>query len=309
MFFAPPKVKSLSRYSEFGVNLQHRHFMIMLCIALFLHAGIIAIYAIIPGEAVIKIPVRVLNIKLNGGPSSDDMPTSAMMPGAQEEAVQEKVAPPEVKHPKDAEDDSEEMHEHSAQSAVDSAMDEDVAKPKKTRADANPKAPKLPPVAKVKHTKAKDADEDVPAPKEDDLTFATPKQYVRGDEEAMGKGKKKLGKQSVGGNGSGMQGEEGGEEVAQRYTQLISIWIEDHKIYPEQAKQAHIEGSGVVRIRINREGHILFSSIDQSTGNAILDQAALAMVKASDPVPAVPGDYPKAELLEYTIPFSFYLNN
>ena len=59
-----------------------------------------------------------------------------------------------------------------------------------------------------------------------------------------------------------------------------------HKRYPagHSARAADI----VVSFELDRSGHILSSRVTRSSGDAVFDEAALAMLKRSDPVPAPP---------------------
>jgi TonB family protein len=49
--------------------------------------------------------------------------------------------------------------------------------------------------------------------------------------------------------------------------------------YPLIARQNRITGSGVVRVDVNRDGIVTSVRIAQSTGSAILDDAALSLFK------------------------------
>ena len=130
-----------------------------------------------------------------------------------------------------------------------------------------------------------------------EVVVLKPKRYVRvSDEDSKNKG-----------NGSGIKGNRTGEEIVRSYEQEISLWIKQHKVYPEALRNQGLEGKAVIRIRINRGGDILYSAIDTSSGNSAIDEAVLAMVKKSSPLPAVPDDYPEASQLEFLIPASFTL--
>lgn len=94
-------------------------------------------------------------------------------------------------------------------------------------------------------------------------------------------------------------------EIMARYEQLISQWLQRHKVYPDEARAQRIEGKGIIRLRIDRKGRIKFFSLEKATGAPVLDNAIGKMVKASDPVPAVPANYPAGALLEFLIPVSF----
>ena len=75
-----------------------------------------------------------------------------------------------------------------------------------------------------------------------------------------------------------------------------------HKRYPagRPAKAAEI----VVSFELDRRGHILSSRVARSSGDAAFDEAALAMIKRSDPVPAPPRRVAD-EGLSFTLPVIF----
>lgn len=294
MFFEPPKVKSLSRYSEFGVNLSHYYFTIMLLTAFVVHALVLGIYAMMPHQQVMRIPVRVINIKLggSGGVPAIEMPHPSVAggPDGNDRAplLKEITIKPNTSDPMEA------QREKAVQSVFDKAF---------VHADAPPPAPKTP--------KPK-ADDDKDTAEKTEPTLATPKQYIRANN--VMKTLPGTGGGRGGGHGSGtgtgqgdVSGKGGGEAAVQRYEQTISLWMARHKIYPEKARSDGTEGSAIVRIRINREGHVLSSSIDQGSGSDLIDEAALAMVRASDPVPRVPDNYPAGGEFEFLIPVNFKL--
>lgn len=78
--------------------------------------------------------------------------------------------------------------------------------------------------------------------------------------------------------------------------------LDKHKRYPaeRQLKAAEIS----IRFTLDRLGHVLETTIEKSSGDVAFDQAALAMVKRSDPVPAPP---PRVadEGLSFTLPVIF----
>ena len=98
-------------------------------------------------------------------------------------------------------------------------------------------------------------------------------------------------------------------EGLMRYEQLLPLWLERFRTYPPMAKQLGLEGNGVVYLRIDRKGKVLFASVSRSTGHQILDDALLSMVAAANPVIAVPVNYnPKLNELSYQIEFRFKLD-
>lgn len=93
------------------------------------------------------------------------------------------------------------------------------------------------------------------------------------------------------------------EKVRVQYEQEISSWVQRHRYYPPEA--AGREGRTVVRMRIDRAGNIRYYAIEQTSGMATLDEAALNMIRLANPVPAVPVAYPGGNLIEFLIPITF----
>lgn len=281
MFFAPPKVKSLSRYSEFGSHLGEKEFLMMIVFAMIAHAIIMALYSMKPHETATIIPVRVLNIKLDAGAAGLDMPKLSDMPGY--------VPPP----PPDAE-------------AVHNQLKFEAPAEKPTQAAANKiynnnKQKSLMSVLtqdkerrSVKTTTDKLFTDRVPS---------KPRKYVRENEiNPFTKSTK------PGGNGTDFAGTAGGTEIVTRYTQQISQWTMMHQIYPDAAKNQGIEGSPTVNVVIDRNGHVISKQIHISSGNALIDQAALDMVRDSDPMPKVPDNYPAGERFGFDLTLTFKLH-
>ena len=100
-----------------------------------------------------------------------------------------------------------------------------------------------------------------------------------------------------------MQSEQTAREIRDRYEQQISGWIERHKYYPPDAGGR--AGRVVIRMRIDRAGAIRYYALEQSSGIAAIDAAAIDMVRRANPVPAVPENYPAGNLVEFLIPIGF----
>lgn len=105
---------------------------------------------------------------------------------------------------------------------------------------------------------------------------------------------------TVGGTGVALTPE---QEVRARYEQTISAWIQQHKIYPASARGR--EGRVVLRVRIDRQGYVRYYALEESSGVAMLNSAAIDMVRRANPVPAVPENYPAGNLIEFLIPITF----
>ena len=91
-----------------------------------------------------------------------------------------------------------------------------------------------------------------------------------------------------------------------KYEQLLVAWLEKHKKYPRRAKRLRIEGEGLLRILIDRTGQIKDVTLEQRTGNRLLDRAALEMARRADPFPPMPAHDPR-QALEFIIPVMFTL--
>ncbi len=69
----------------------------------------------------------------------------------------------------------------------------------------------------------------------------------------------------------------------------VSRWLLDHRSYPEAARRHGRQGTVVVRFAVDRQGHVLTASLVQASGSALLDEAALALVRYAD-LPPFPSD-------------------
>jgi len=91
-----------------------------------------------------------------------------------------------------------------------------------------------------------------------------------------------------------------------KYEQLLVAWLEKYKKYPRRAQRMRIEGEARLRISINRAGQTQNISLEQSSGNRLLDKAALAMAEQANPFPPMPDNDPR-QALEFTVPVVFAL--
>jgi protein TonB len=95
-------------------------------------------------------------------------------------------------------------------------------------------------------------------------------------------------------------------EVARRervkWEKQLVAHLDRHKRYPAQRSQKSAEI--LVSFALDRMGHILSTSIVKGSGDAAFDEAALAMVRRSDPVPQPP-PLVADEGLSFTLPVIF----
>jgi len=85
--------------------------------------------------------------------------------------------------------------------------------------------------------------------------------------------------------------------------QKISAYLKLHKRFPDGRNK---QKSGTVRVFIvlSRLGHVTSVSVAQSSGDAAFDEAAVAMVRRSDPVPPPPAALTDDEF-KFTLPVDF----
>ncbi|MAM75881.1 MAG: ferric siderophore ABC transporter substrate-binding protein [Tistrella sp.] len=82
--------------------------------------------------------------------------------------------------------------------------------------------------------------------------------------------------------------------------------LEKFRRYPGAARSARQQGVVYIRFRMNRDGHVLSSSLVRSSGFPALDQAALETLRRADPLPKIPADRP--DEIELSVPVEFYIN-
>jgi protein TonB len=85
-----------------------------------------------------------------------------------------------------------------------------------------------------------------------------------------------------------------------RWQRQLSDHIQKYQRYPAAARARGESGVAQVLYTIDRQGHLLRSSIWQSSGSAPLDQEALAMLARAQPMPPPPDDVTDAELTAVT---------
>ena len=81
--------------------------------------------------------------------------------------------------------------------------------------------------------------------------------------------------------------------------------LERFRRYPVPARARRQEGVVYVRVSLSREGKLLALALENGTGHALLDQAALDTFRRAEPLPPVPADRPAP--VELSFPVEFFM--
>jgi periplasmic protein TonB len=112
------------------------------------------------------------------------------------------------------------------------------------------------------------------------------------------------------GKGTGKQGAGTGSGASaaasqNRYAGLISAWLNRNKRYPMRARRLGRQGSVTVRFTVNRDGHVLSSTIVRSSGHTALDDEVRALMRRGR-MPRIPKTMKQARMT-MTVPIRFQL--
>ena len=72
------------------------------------------------------------------------------------------------------------------------------------------------------------------------------------------------------------------------YEQLLAAWLDRHKYYPSALRRRGIEGEGVLRVRLGRDGRVVAVESADGFENAMLETVARDWIARADPFPPVP---------------------
>jgi periplasmic protein TonB len=92
------------------------------------------------------------------------------------------------------------------------------------------------------------------------------------------------------------------EASARAYNALVFGHMQRFKRYPASARGA--SGTVLVRFELNRAGGVIGSAVTKSSGNAVLDQEALDLLRRASPFPPFPAAKP-GEKDSYIAPVNF----
>lgn len=97
------------------------------------------------------------------------------------------------------------------------------------------------------------------------------------------------------------------DDARRRYLAALGPLLRRHLVYPATAQRRGLEGQALVSVRIARDGSVLTLVVQRSSGEPLLDEAALATVRRAAPLPPLPPGLPEAAL-DVNVPLSFGLD-
>lgn len=98
----------------------------------------------------------------------------------------------------------------------------------------------------------------------------------------------------------------GGRAAVSSYQSQVLAHLSRHRIYPPEARSQGVTGVARVRFALGRNGQVLSASLVGGSGEQILDQAALDMVRRASPFPAFPDSIAQARM-DFAAPIRFDL--
>jgi protein TonB len=111
---------------------------------------------------------------------------------------------------------------------------------------------------------------------------------------------------STGSSGAGGAADVGGRAAISSYFARVQAHLLRHRVYPAEARSSGITGVASVVFSLGRDGRVLSASLARGSGHAVLDQAAVAMVRRAAPFPPIPSEIAVSRL-EMGAPIRFDL--
>ena len=94
--------------------------------------------------------------------------------------------------------------------------------------------------------------------------------------------------------------------VPPQWSNRIAVLLERNKRYPTSSRTRREEGTTRVSFVLDRQGRLLSSRIEQSSGIAALAQEALDLLRRAQPFPALPAEVADTQI-SLTVPIKFAL--
>ena len=96
-------------------------------------------------------------------------------------------------------------------------------------------------------------------------------------------------------------------EALARYRQRLTTLLARQQVYPRIAEMRGWEGEVRLRLRVARKGQLLAVALDRSSGHAVLDEHAAAMLAELGSLPPLPETVEGSEI-QVVVPVNYRLN-
>jgi protein TonB len=106
--------------------------------------------------------------------------------------------------------------------------------------------------------------------------------------------------------GAGGSAQAGGTASVSSYQAQVLAHLQRHRIYPAAARERGITGVAAVRFALASNGSVISAGLARSSGESILDGAAVDMVRRASPFPPFPPGMGRARL-DFAAPIRFDL--
>jgi protein TonB len=114
------------------------------------------------------------------------------------------------------------------------------------------------------------------------------------------------GARGTGQAGAGGQSPVGGTAAVSSYQAMVLAHLQRHRVYPPAARERGITGVAAVRFALAADGSVISAALARSSGESILDNAAVDMVRRASPFPPFPPGMGRARL-DFAAPIRFDL--
>jgi protein TonB len=89
---------------------------------------------------------------------------------------------------------------------------------------------------------------------------------------------------------------------------ILEAHLRKFQKYPRSALRRNVEGTALIRFRMDRDGKVLSYTIERTSEHEVLDEAALAMIERAQPLPPLPDEVP-GDSIELIVPANFNLTD
>ena len=99
------------------------------------------------------------------------------------------------------------------------------------------------------------------------------------------------------------------QKVKMNWRSRLQGHLVEFKRYPPRARKQRQQGIATIRFVVNKDGHVLSAQLIKSSGAAILDHEALALIKRAQPLPKPPTELLLHGQITLALPIGFDLKN